>query len=501
MCAQKPYSNLTPTTWRLTFSEDISSLATREALQYVFTPLVLSSTELDESSLAQLFPAFFERSFDYTFLNETKLIGTLVAYKECNDQVWPAIKHGLFLDLIFNCIICLEDILFDFEQINFSEQVHYDLYQTLSSARKKRSIMFERILRPRRTKACWDQYHLVKICASDEPHMNFFYGDRHNFCPPEFHRQNASNITKYSFAELAHPCPSEFTEAQIWTNFFWRELYWGINLAAFLSCDCCKTNVPSDKSTIGKSSDTTTSDLNIIDVHHPTPPSLNNEENDDYQSLFSSSLITTLMSFPFPSCRMIYIQSALQQYASSPLYNTNPSPLQFESFLRNHYLLSFLSDRTAQTKSYSIDLKGNEGNTIVETKISLAFCLIVATEIKLLDFARNSASSLDEPLSREQIETWLTDKSHLKTLQDKLCALLRKELCPLCGISSPDSFDEFQCRWPLFLLGQTDQHIESLLKSKSLNERARNKAARAYASQQARCYNSVYIPACLTEIK
>lgn len=443
-------TSLTQGSWKATIAEDIAKAASSDSMEYIYKQLKFTP-KTSTTSYADPIPQIIYSCFFDVFAPLFKQVAYSIQYNRFIDGLLNAIESGLFLDFILFSIDFIWNMQCDFAQVEIDDGL--PLYRNLLRAAEKRCILHNHIQLPEEHRNKRDKPKTIKFLKAYERQLTYFYGNTGNLILPEFRRTDASDITKYSFSIMGKPFDSDATEAEIWINFSLREKYWGTNLAALIS-----------------SQDPVILDYASKDIWS----ALSTESSTE------ATIVDRLMRFPFPACRMTYIQTALNTYVSS---NGDPFVGNFKDFLKLKYMFYFISDAAIPISHYDA-MPCFPAD--IEAMQKQALYLSIATQVQLISYGLER--DLRAP-TYAQILSWLSTPENLKAIQDSLCKLAGSEIGKLCGRPC-SSVSDLNDQWPLLLLSQSSNHTKALLDVKMSPVRGRSINDQAFTAAQARCYGS-----------
>lgn len=115
-------------------------------------------------------------------------------------------------------------------------------------------------------------------------------------------------------------------------------------------------------------------------------------------------------------------------------------------------------------------------------------CLVTVDYSKKAGFPRIAKCIYS--VSPCQIILWLSAPENLNAIQGNLCKLASSEFGKLRDRPC-SSINDLNSQWPLLLLFQNTDHIETLFSTKMSPTRGRNTSDQAFTTAQARCYGII----------
>lgn len=435
---------LTPKSWKTTIAEEIINTVSSDSMQSIYRQLQFTPRG-PNTSYFTLISQIIDSCFFIVFFPLFRLIAYLISYYAFIEEVLAAIRTGLFMDFILFSIDYIWNMQCGFVQMEINDGL--PLYRNLQHAVEKRCILYDHIQLPERHRKKRGELNTIKFLKAYERQLKYFYGDESNLILPEFRRKNTTDITKYSFSVMGKLFDSHATEAETWINFYLREKYWGTNLAALISSYDPRVRDYAPKEFWEVLTEKSSREATVVD---------------------------SLIRFPFPACRMTYVQTAIKNYVSPNVKFFIPG---FKDFLKVQYMFSSISDYA--TPSCILNN--------IEDMQKQALYLLIGTHVQFINYGleRNIKSP-----TRDQIILWLSAPENLNAIQGNLCKLASSEFGKLRDRPC-SSINDLNSQWPLLLLFQNTDHIETLFSTKMSPTRGRNTSDQAFTTAQARCYGII----------
>ena len=260
---------------------------------------------------------------------------------------------------------------------------------------------------------------------------------------------------------MGRPFPYTDHPTELLRNFYFREKYWGVNLAALL--------------------------YSLKNLKSKDIPKQNQqcyyEIIEDLASEHPHT-ITSLMRISSPIYRFTFLRTAINEYLNGPTSGSLAS-LSLTEFMDKCFLPPL-------AKSYLEEKGIRFSQNTLPNLLSLSFWLMFVSwmDIYLLHHKLNGTVP-----SVAQLRQMIFDKNLLSKLSNDLCELAWQQLSTLSGIPFDTERSNVFSRWPLLLISNSanTKVIEDLLSWRTGTGRgSRGNSAKQYVSIQAKCCRSYY---------